>query len=109
LPVAELTPLAEKLLDVPQALVHTALDLELPNCVLQAGSSPACFFRRNRCWRQFTLQGPKLVGTGAVGAALEGNSVALPADGSTAIVSGFEDNNSVGAARVFIQIERGEL
>jgi ATP-dependent exoDNAse (exonuclease V) alpha subunit len=28
-PVAELTPLAEKLLDVPQALVHTALDLEL--------------------------------------------------------------------------------
>jgi exodeoxyribonuclease V alpha subunit len=29
LPVAELTPLAEKLLDVPQALVHTALDLEL--------------------------------------------------------------------------------
>jgi exodeoxyribonuclease V alpha subunit len=29
LPVAELTPLAEKLLDVPQELVHTALDLEL--------------------------------------------------------------------------------
>jgi exodeoxyribonuclease V alpha subunit len=29
LPVAELTPLAEKLLDVPQGLVHTALDLEL--------------------------------------------------------------------------------
>ena len=29
LPVAELTPLAEKLLDVPQELVRTALDLEL--------------------------------------------------------------------------------
>ena len=29
LPVAELTPLAEKLLEVPQELVHTALDLEL--------------------------------------------------------------------------------
>jgi exodeoxyribonuclease V alpha subunit len=29
LPLAELTPLAEKLLDVPQGLVHTALDLEL--------------------------------------------------------------------------------
>src|SRR6201996_3002032 len=29
LPLAELTPLAEKLLDVPQALVRTALDLEL--------------------------------------------------------------------------------
>jgi exodeoxyribonuclease V alpha subunit len=29
LPVAELTPLAEKLLDVPRALVRTALDLEL--------------------------------------------------------------------------------
>jgi exodeoxyribonuclease V alpha subunit len=29
LPVAELTPLAEKLLDVPQELIRTALDLEL--------------------------------------------------------------------------------
>jgi exodeoxyribonuclease V alpha subunit len=29
LPVAELTPLAEKLLDVPQNLIRTALDLEL--------------------------------------------------------------------------------
>jgi exodeoxyribonuclease V alpha subunit len=29
LPVTELTPLAEKLLDVPQALIRTALDLEL--------------------------------------------------------------------------------
>jgi hypothetical protein len=27
--VTELTPLAEKLLDVPQALIRTALDLEL--------------------------------------------------------------------------------
>jgi exodeoxyribonuclease V alpha subunit len=29
LPTAELTPLAEKLLDVPQDLIRTALDLEL--------------------------------------------------------------------------------
>jgi hypothetical protein len=37
---------------------------------------------------QFTQQGPSLVGTGAVGAAGQGNSVALSADGNTAIVGG---------------------
>jgi exodeoxyribonuclease V alpha subunit len=31
LPTAELTPLAEKLLEVPQGLIRTALDLELAN------------------------------------------------------------------------------
>jgi hypothetical protein len=37
---------------------------------------------------QFTQQGPKLVGTGAVGAADQGWSVAVSADGNTAIVGG---------------------
>jgi exodeoxyribonuclease V alpha subunit len=45
LPVAELTPLAEKLLDVPQALVHTALDLELADGTVPTGSViPTVFF-----------------------------------------------------------------
>jgi hypothetical protein len=51
----------------------------------------------------WTQQGSKLVGTGAVGAAFEGFSVALSADGNTAIVGGNEDNSLAGAAWVFVQ------
>jgi hypothetical protein len=50
---------------------------------------------------QFSQQGPKLVGTGAVGAAEQGSAVALSATGNTAIVGGFEDNSRVGAAWVY--------
>jgi len=50
---------------------------------------------------QFTQQGPKLVGTGAVGPAEQGRSVSLSGDGNTAIVGGSADNNSTGAAWVF--------
>jgi hypothetical protein len=50
-------------------------------------------------------QGNKLVGTGAVGQSEQGMSVALSADGNTAIVGGPNDNNNtgvgVGAAWVF--------
>jgi len=49
----------------------------------------------------WTQQGEKLVGSGAVGDALQGFSVALSADGNTAIVGGFGDNGGVGAAWVF--------
>jgi hypothetical protein len=49
-------------------------------------------------WNQ---QGPKLVGTGAVGTAVQGYSVSLSADGNTAIVGGSSDNNVVGAAWVW--------
>src|SRR5262249_52333243 len=49
-------------------------------------------------WSQ---QGAKLVGTGAVGAAPQGEAVALSADGNTAIVGGFADNSDVGAAWVY--------
>ena len=48
-----------------------------------------------------TQQGAKLVGTGAVGAAEQGRSVALSADGNTAVVGGYNDNSQVGAAWVF--------
>ena len=40
----------------------------------------------------WTQQGSKLVGTGAVGAASQGASVALSADGNTLLVGGPEDN-----------------
>jgi uncharacterized protein YjdB len=51
----------------------------------------------------WTQQGPKLIGTGAVGNALQGSSVSLSADGNTAIVGGYSDNGGVGAAWVFIR------
>jgi hypothetical protein len=56
-------------------------------------------FTRNRgVWSQ---QGAKLVSTRAVGPAYQGYSVALSADGNTAIVGGANDDNGVGAVWVF--------
>jgi len=49
----------------------------------------------------WTQHGNKLVGTGSVGNAQQGWSVALSADGDTAIVGGPFDNNGIGAAWVF--------
>ncbi len=49
----------------------------------------------------WTQQGAKLVGSGGVGKAQQGESVSLSADGNTAIVGGFEDNGNVGAAWVW--------
>jgi hypothetical protein len=49
----------------------------------------------------WTQQGPKLVGTGAIGAAQQGASVSLSADGNTAIVGGPADSNGQGAAWVY--------
>ncbi|MHB9123774.1 MAG: FG-GAP repeat protein [Thermoanaerobaculia bacterium] len=43
----------------------------------------------------------KLVGSGAVDPAYQGSSVALSADGNTAIVGAYWDNNSAGAAWVW--------
>jgi antibiotic biosynthesis monooxygenase (ABM) superfamily enzyme len=49
----------------------------------------------------WTQQGSKLVGTGAVGNAGQGVSIALSRDGNTAIVGGFFDNSDAGAAWVY--------
>jgi hypothetical protein len=60
----------------------------------------------------WTQQGAKLVGTGAGGGAMQGHSVAISADGNTAIVGGITDSYyplpggglagaNVGAAWVF--------
>ncbi|WP_448699521.1 gliding motility-associated C-terminal domain-containing protein [Mucilaginibacter sp. AW1-3] len=48
-----------------------------------------------------TQQGTKLVGTNAIGQSAQGTSVAISADGNTAIVGGPGDNNSQGAVWVF--------
>ena len=52
---------------------------------------------------QFTQQGAKLVGTGAVGNAYQGSSVSLSADGTTAMVGGYGDNGFAGAAWVYTE------
>src|ERR1039457_2514127 len=56
------------------------------------------YTRSGGVWGQ---QGGKLVGTGAVGGAGQGNSVALSYDGNTALVGGPNDYNNAGAAWVF--------
>jgi hypothetical protein len=56
------------------------------------------FTRSSGGWMQ---QGKKLVGTGVVGRAHRGMSVALSADGNTALVGGWSDNSKTGAAWVF--------
>ena len=56
------------------------------------------YTRSGGVWSQ---QGSKLVGTGAVGGASQGASVAISADGTTAIVGGLYDNSNAGAAWIF--------
>jgi hypothetical protein len=51
----------------------------------------------------WTQQGNKLVGTGAAGSAMQGSSVALSADGNTAIAGALADNRGTGAAWVHIR------
>jgi hypothetical protein len=56
------------------------------------------FIRTGSTWTQ---QGAKLVGSGEVAEARFGGSVALSADGNTALIGGYGDNGGVGAAWVF--------
>jgi len=61
------------------------------------------FTRSGGVWTQ---QGPKLVGSGFVGATqgvyvYQGTAVALSGDGNTAVIGGSGDNNFTGAAWVF--------
>lgn len=57
------------------------------------------FTRSGTTWTQ---SGTKLVGTGSVGSAFQGGSVALSSDGRTALVGGYSDNSDQGAAWVFV-------
>jgi hypothetical protein len=56
------------------------------------------YSRNGGVWSQ---QGSKLVGTGAAGIASQGTSVALSADGNTAVVGGPYDNFNAGAVWVY--------
>ena len=56
------------------------------------------FTRSGETWSQ---QGGKLTGAGEVGEGQFGTSVALSADGNTALIGGPRDNGAVGAAWVF--------
>ena len=61
----------------------------------------ALLLSTHAAWAQFAQQGPKLEGAGAVGAAFQGYSVSISADGNTAIIGGPYDNNQGGAAWVW--------
>ena len=56
------------------------------------------FTRSNGAWVQ---HGPDLVGTGAIGSAEQGTSVAISGDGDTAAIGGPVDNSGTGAAWIF--------
>jgi len=56
-------------------------------------------------WNQ---QHSKLVGTGAVGKAIQGSSVALSSDGNTALIGGQWDNHNYGAVWIFIRNSIGK-
>jgi len=65
----------------------------------------ACFLGSASAQAQFAQQGPKLVGTYILGAyAAQGASVALSADGNTAVVSGIDNSSGVGAVWVFMRV-----
>jgi hypothetical protein len=68
-----------------------------------SGSGAAWVFTRNESsWEQ---QGPKLTGGEESGAGEFGVSVALSADGRTALIGGGGDNGEIGAAWVFTRNE----
>ena len=71
--------------------------------------SAAPLFSSQLALAQFSQQGPKLVGTGAVGAAEQGYSVALSADGNTAIVGGPVDNVSGFAGAAWVYTRSGNV
>ena len=66
-----------------------------------SGGSVGAAWVFTRSGRVRSKQGPKLVGTGAIGGAEQGYSVSLSADWNTAIVRAFFDDNQLGAACVF--------
>jgi hypothetical protein len=57
----------------------------------------------SRSGSKWTQQGPKLAATDERGAGTFGGAVALSADGDTALIGAENDNNSFGAAWVFVR------
>jgi hypothetical protein len=75
------------------------------NTAIVGGSADSGFAGAAWVWTRsggvWTQQGSKLVGTGAVGAALQGSNVSVSADGNTLIVGGYLDDLGVGAVWVW--------
>jgi hypothetical protein len=67
----------------------------------QDASSVGAAFVYTRNSNIWTQQGTKLVGTGAIGTAYQGKSVAISNDGNTILVGGDGDNSNMGATWVF--------
>lgn len=65
-----------------------------------AGSA-TIYVREGIEWRQ---QGPKLVGAGFSALARQGCSVAISADGNTAVIGAYGDNGLIGAACIFVRV-----
>ncbi len=72
-----------------------------------AGTVLGMLILANAATAQFVQQGPKLGGGGAVGPAMQGKSVAVSADGATALVGGFQDDGGAGATWVFTRSRGG--
>ncbi len=69
--------------------------------LLAVACSPA--FGQTKAYPLLQQQGLKLMGTGATGLAAQGQSVAISADGNTAVVGGPADNSNIGGAWVFVR------
>jgi len=65
-----------------------------------SGTGAVWVFTQSGDWTQ---QGEKLIGTGAVGLAQQGFSVAVSADGTTLVEGGNSDDHMIGAVWVFTQ------
>ena len=77
---------------------RVALSADGNSLIVGGAGGAQVFTRSGGVW---TPDGGRLLGTGATGDAGQGNSVALSADGTTAIVGGPYDNHNLGAAWVF--------
>src|SRR5262245_27071482 len=83
----------------PVVMRSDASSLRIVGCSVLVG---ALLFSCQTALAQFLPQASKLVGTDMAGASQQGSSVALSADGNTAIVGGPRDYNGyAGAAWVF--------
>ena len=66
-----------------------------------SGTGAAWIFTRNN--DEWSQQGQKLVGSDTTGLAFQGSSVAISADGNTAIVGSPSSSNGLGGAFIFIR------
>ena len=81
-------------------LLHSWLALEGRRLLLRVEARDAPYPLRID---PFLQEPGKLTGAGASGQSHFGDSVALSADGSTALIGGYKDNGEVGAAWVFVR------